>query len=173
MVDRDRLTLALKDARLTEAAQFEAILDLRDAKSLRLEGLRIALLPALSNHPTARKLFDLNVQPGTNPRLWIDLISSVVMEPDPRTYRLLQDHNSQRQVLFETEDADEMTQFLMRYLAHRIIAHERAEAGASLAVLSPAKGYSLGEMIYVWATGLAFGVLGLMVTAMLLGRLHF
>jgi hypothetical protein len=173
MADHDRLTAALKDARLAEAAQLESILGLRDAKSLRLEALRAALMPSLANHPDVRALFDLQVQPGAYPRLWIDLVSSVVMEPDPRTYRLVQDRDAQRETLFETSDFNQMVAFVTRYLAHRMVAHDKAVAGISTTEPSKMGDYSLGALIYVWATGCAFGVLGLLVLAILLGKLHF
>jgi hypothetical protein len=173
MADHDRLTAALKDARLAEAAQLESILGLRDAKSLRLEALRAAMMPRLAGHPEARALFELNVQPGANPRLWIDLVSSVVMEPDPRTYRLVQDRDGQRETLFETTDINQMVPFVTRYLAHRMVAHEKAAAGISAGLSGKVNGYSLGALVYVWLTGCAFGVLALLVAAMLLGKLHF
>jgi hypothetical protein len=173
MVDRDQLTAALKDARMAEAAQLESLMGLRDAKSLRLEALRTALLPSLVGHPDIRALFELNVQPGVNPRLWIDLVSSVVMEPDPRTYRLIQDRDSQRETLFETSDINHMVPFVTRYLAHRMVAHEKAAAGIPNTSVAVQSGYSLGALVYVWVTGCTFGVLGLLVIAMLLGKLHF
>jgi hypothetical protein len=173
MADQDRLTAALKDARLAEAAQLDSIMGLRDAKSLRLEALREAVEPALVGHPEARALFDLNVQPGAYPRLWIDLVSSVVMEPDPRTYRLVRDRDHQRETLFETSDIEQMAPFVTRYLAHRLIAHEKTSSGISDARLPVVNGYSLGALIYVWTTGCAFGALGLLTVAMLLGKLHF
>lgn len=173
MSEHDRLTGALRDARLAESAQLESVLNLRDAKSLRLETLRTSLLPLLSGHSDALKLFDLNVQPGANPRLWVDLVSSVVMEPDPRTYRLVQDHDGQRETLFESGDLDETVDFMTRYLAHRLVVHDRSVAGISNPYKDSRGGYSLASLVYVWITGCAFGVLGLLVAAILLGKLHF
>lgn len=173
MSEHDRLTVALREARLAEAAQLESVLGLRDAKSLRLETLRSSLLPKLAGHPEAIKLFDLNVQPGANPRLWIDLVSSVVMEPDPRTFRLVQDHDGQRETLFESMDLSETVGFVTRYLAHRIVIHDRVVAGISSSYKDSRGGYSLASLIYVWITGCAFGVLGLLAIAILLGKLHF
>ncbi len=173
MTEQDKLTAALREARLAESAQLESALNLRDAKSLRLETLRTSLVPLLSGHSEALKLFELNVQSGANPRLWIDLVSSVVMEPDPRTYRLVQDHDGQRETLFESGELRATVDFLTRYLAHRIVIHDRAVAGISNPFKDSRLGYSLGSLIYVWITGCAFGVLGLLVAAILLGKLHF
>lgn len=173
MADHNQLTQALKDARLTEAAQLDAVLNLRDAKALRLEVLRTTVLPTLADHPEARRLFDLNVQPGAQPRLWLDLISSVVMEPDPRTYRLVQDHDGARDTVFETSKLEQMAEFTTRYLAHRMVAHDRTATRNAGAVGGKADGYSLAALVYVWVTGCAFGVLGLLAIAISLGKLHF
>jgi hypothetical protein len=91
MTERDYFGVALKKARVAEAAQLEAALNIRDARALRLESLRDAVQERLGANVQARAFFDLTVQPGVRPKLWIDLISSVVMEPDPRSYRLVQD----------------------------------------------------------------------------------
>ena len=173
MAEHDRLTAALREARLAEAAQLESVLNLRDAKSLRLAALREALVPHLKNHPEALQLFDLNVQPGANPRLWIDLVSSVVMDPDPRTYRLMQDSDGRRESLFESANLSETVNYVTRYLAHRIVIHDKAAAGLTRSPLDQRSGYSLAEMIYVWSTGCAFGILALLIGAILLGKLHF
>ncbi len=73
----------LRAARLAEAAHFEAALHLRDAKSIRLQLLKDDLMPSVAASPLARDLFDLALIPGEPPRLWIDLITHVEMEPDP------------------------------------------------------------------------------------------
>ena len=88
--ERDGLAGALREARQAEAAHFEAALELRDSKSLRLQLLKDDLRPLVESSPEARDLFDIALVPGEQPKLWIDLISFVVMEPDHRTYRFLQ-----------------------------------------------------------------------------------
>lgn len=173
MANYDRLTVALREARLAEAAKLESTMDLRDAKSLRLEALRAAVVPQLLGHPQALDLFDLNVQPGANPRLWIDLVSSVMMEPDPRTYRVMQDRDGQRETLFESRDLHETQVFLTRYLAHRLVIHDKSSLSLSRSIRDSDRGYSLPALIYVWVTGCAFGILALLVSAILLGKLHF
>ncbi len=52
------------------------------------------------------------------PRLWIDLISSVVVEPDTRTYRLVQDVDGNRITLHESQSLDDMSKAVLRYIAH-------------------------------------------------------
>ncbi len=73
--EQDALAEAIREARLAEAAHFEAALDLRDSKSLRLQILKDELLPAVQASPEARELFDLTLLPGEPPKLWVDLTS--------------------------------------------------------------------------------------------------
>jgi hypothetical protein len=140
-VVQQELTKALREARLASAAKLDATLGLSDARALRLDALRAELAPIVAANAEAKALFDLNLQVGEAPKLWLDLISSVVMEPDPRTYRLVQDQENRRETLYESTKISEMSAHIVKY--------------------------------YVWITGAAFGVLGLMIAAMLLGKLNF
>jgi len=165
---------ALKHARLAEAAQLDAVLNVKDARSLRLLALRDAVLPHVKDHPAAAGLVELNMQPGELPRLWLDLISSVVIEPDTRNYRLEQERNASREVLYETDSLDDMKTHILRYLAHRVIARDKASAG--LAEYVPgARGprYGVAALAYVWVTGALAGILVLLVLAILMGKLTF
>ena len=173
MTERDYFGVALKKARVAEAAQLEAVLNIRDARALRLESLRDAVQLRLGANAQAHAFFDLIVQPGVKPKLWIDLISSVVMEPDPRSYRLVQDRENTIEKVFETSAEKEMIDFLTQYLAHRVVAHDKLLAGAPAATFKSDLGYSLFNMIYVWLTGCLFGVMTLLTIAMYLGILHF
>ncbi len=173
MADQRELTKALREARLAAASKLDATLDLADARALRLDALRAELLPLVQSNADARALFNLNVQPGATPKLWLDLISSVVMEPDPRTYRLLQDQDSRRETLFESADMNAMSGYIVKYLAHRMIAHEKLARGLAPLPGEALKSYSLVDLIYVWITGAIVGVLGLLIVAMLMGKLNF
>ena len=173
MSDQNQLTDALRKARLAQAAQLDSILALRDARAIRLETIRAELSVQLKADPNACALFDLILLPGEAPKLWIDLISSIVMEPDPATYRLVQDHESRRTVLFESRDLDEMVQFAVKYMAHRLVTHEKIASEAGMRLIDSPKGYSAWELVYVWITGCTFGVLGLLIAAILLGKLNF
>jgi hypothetical protein len=104
------LKQAMRQAHAAEAAHFEAVLAIRDAQTLRLQALKDDLLPVLAADPRARSLFDVVLMPGEPPRLWIDLVSSVAMEPNPQTYRLTQDRAGGRDLLFETADRSEMVE---------------------------------------------------------------
>ncbi len=170
MSDQSQMMKALREARLAEASQLDSILALQDARALRLDALRAELVPQLANNAAARAMFDLNVQTGATPRLWIDLVSFVVMEPDSRTYRLVQDHEDRRSTLFETRDLQHMVQFATKYLAHRIIAREKAALGITAMPMGSGKVHTRMDLVYVWVTGCVFGVLAMLVCAMLLGR---
>ncbi|MDE2446494.1 MAG: hypothetical protein KGO94_09960, partial [Alphaproteobacteria bacterium] len=108
MADAEEFNRALRDARLSAASKLDAVLEVSDARALRLDALRAEVLPVVSVNAEARSMFALTLEPGAAPKLWIDLISSVVMEPDPRTFRLVQDQESRRETLFETTDMKAM-----------------------------------------------------------------
>jgi hypothetical protein len=160
---------ALRQARLAEAAHFEAVLDIRDAQTLRLQVLKDDLAPAVLANADAAAFVDLALVPGDPPRLWIDLITSVVMAPDPRTYRLVQDGPAGRQTLLETADRVEMADRIKQQIAHRLIAREREKS--SMAAPKPASmGYSTSTLILVWLSGFTIGVLALFVAGILITR---
>lgn len=173
MATHDQFTEALRKARFAEAAQLDALHNVRDARGLRLTALRDSLLPHLKGHPLAEGFAELTMQQGDMPRLWIDLISSVVVEPDTQTYRLVQDVDGNRVLLHETRNLEDMSQAVLRYVAHRVIAREKAAAGQPVRASDPRKEYRLGELVYVWFTGAALGVLAMLTLAILSGLLTF
>jgi hypothetical protein len=173
MVEQLEFSKALREARLASAAKLDAVLGVADARALRLDALQAELAPIISANADAKALFNLNVQAGEVPKLWLDLISSVIMEPNPRTYRLVQDQDNRRETLFETEDLKAMSAFIVKYLAHRIVAHEKLARGLSPVAGKFQKSYSAIDLIYVWITGAVVGVLGLMIVGMLLGKFSF
>ncbi len=167
--ERDGLAQALREARRAEAAHFEAALELRDSKSLRLQLLKDDLLPLVNSSPEARELFDLALVPGEPPKLWIDLISFVVMEPDPRSYRFLQHRQDRREILFETADRELMAAAVRRHMAHLLVARERQSA--ALPPPAPPPGFTSASLILAWVSGFAFGALALLGLAIYLGFL--
>lgn len=168
--DGDGLAEALREARLAEAAHFEAALDLRDSKTLRLQVLKDELLPAAQSTPLAKDLFDLTLLPGEPPKLWVDLTAYVVMEPDHRTYRVLQDRQDSRDILFEGTDREEAAAAVRRHMAHRLVARERQSATAPAASWA---GYSPATLILAWVSGFAFGALALVAAALYSGLLKY
>lgn len=173
MATHDQFTVALRKARIAEAAHLDALHNVRDARGLRLSALRESIMPHLVGHPLAEGFTDLSLQEGEMPRLWIDLISSVVVEPDTQTYRLVQDVDGTRLTLHETRSLEDMAQAVLRYIAHRVIARERTAAGLAPHPADSNRDYQLGEVIYVWFTGVALGVLTMLIMAILMGLLSF
>lgn len=169
--EQDALAEAIREARLAEAAHFEAALDLRDSKSLRLQILKDELLPAVQASTEARELFDLTLLPGEPPKLWVDLTSYVLMEPDHRTYRFLQDRQDRREILFESPDREQAAAAIRRHMAHRLVARER-----QLASLPPppvGTGYSSAALYFVWISGFVFGALAVLAAALYTGVLTY
>lgn len=141
---------------------------LHDSKALRLQLLLDDLAPVVAGSREAALAFDLAVAPGETPKLWIDLITTVVMEPDHRTYRVIEDTANGRQVLHETANRAEMTEFIKQFMAHRIIERERAMA-ANANEPEVEGGYSTGALLLAWLAGVSFGALGLLSVALYLG----
>jgi hypothetical protein len=56
------------------------------------------------------------------------------------------------------------------YMAHRLVARERQLVSSAPPRLE-GEGYSTGALILAWLSGLAVGVLGLLILAVLTGRL--
>jgi len=163
------LTQVLRLARIAEAAHFDALLDIRDAKTLRLQVLKDDLAPIIAANAEAGRIFDLSLVPGDPPRLWIDLITGVVMEPDPRTYRLIKDTHSGRETLAETTSRPEMVEQIKLHMAHQLVARERR-----MASVAPAKvgvtGHSSAALILAWLSGFSIGVLALFMIGIMLDR---
>jgi hypothetical protein len=161
---------ALRQARVKEAAHFEAALDIRDAQTLRLQVLKDDLAPLVASKADASEFFDLALIPGDPPRLWVDLITSVVMAPDPRTYRLIEDSHAGRETLFETQERHEMVERIRQHMAHRLIARARRMA-LPVAEMLKRPGYSAGALVLSWLSGFTLGVLALFVAGVLISRL--
>ena len=94
---------------------------------------------------------------------------SVVMAPNPRTYRLVQDSQAGRETLFETQDRGEMVACIRQHMAHRLINRARHMARAPAGTLR--SGYSAGALVLSWLSGFTLGVLALFVMGILLSRL--
>lgn len=153
----------MRDARLAQAAHHEAAIAIRDAQTLRLQVLLDELMPIVQARRESADFIQLALVPGDQPRLWIDLTSYIVMAPDPRTYRLVQDTRDGANVLFETKQREEMRKKATEFIAHRSIARQR-ELPARLHHAPLATGrYSRAALILAWLTGFSFGVLALFV----------
>jgi len=151
----DQWIEALSAARARETAHFEARARVNDAKRLRLQVLKEELSAAVPP-------LDMTIPSTEPPYLWLDLVTSVVMEPEPGTYRLIEDGDSGRIVVLETADRSAMVDQIRQLMAHRAIAQERR-------ILAPAwtsqtiERYTAYALIVAWLTG--FGVAALIFVA--------
>ena len=80
---------ALRELRLESAERTGVILEMRDAEAARLDLLNEALDPVFADVPAEVEIFDRGVSRGDVPKLWIDVITFVMMGRDKRTYRLV------------------------------------------------------------------------------------
>lgn len=123
------LKQALHDARIEAAERSAVIIDLRDAEMARLEILNEAIGQVFKDIPARHTdYFDRGVSGGSQPRLWLDAITHVVMGNDKRTYRLLTDTANGRRVLEESTEVPAMREAITRYVARRLVAREQALA---------------------------------------------
>jgi len=122
------LRVALRRARADSAEQQEALADLRQAETARLEMLADSIRPIVDQAPDDVELFDLGVTHGDRPRLFIDMISFVDLAHDRRTYRFFQDTRHGRVLIAESESADRILAAVTNYVARRLVEREQALA---------------------------------------------
>lgn len=161
---------ALRHARLAQAAHFDALMDIRDAQTLRLAALRDDLAPALKDRPGTDRFIDLALVPGDPPRLWIDLVTYVVMEPSPRSYRLVQDRATGKEILFESADRAAVKAKVLEVAAHRLVDRERVLVATGGVKTEP--GYSGAALALAWISGFAIGILALFLGFMVFTALR-
>ena len=121
-----RLRDALRQARIEAADRIGVVVELRDAEVARLEILNEALDPLFAQIPANVDLFDRGVSQGETPRLWIDVVTHVVMGRDKRIYRFVQDTRFGRIVLAESHEVSVIVDAVTDYVARRMIEREHA-----------------------------------------------
>jgi hypothetical protein len=165
---------ALKQARLAEAAYIDALIALKDGKALRLDLLRSKILQGLPMDHQLRRLMELRLLPGEPPRLFLDMVTSVGMAADGRTFELQLDKEGDRILTYETPDADAMFRQILKLQAHQFIAESRktqqAEGQASTGIANDADWISI---LYIWLTGFIFGASALAAWSLYTGKLGF
>jgi len=134
-----RLTEALRKARVDQADRSGTVVDLQDAELARLELLNEALDPLFEEIPATIDLFDRGTSRGATPRLWIDAVTHVDMGRDKRIYRFLQDTRYGRKVLAENVHIVEIVDAVTKYVAQRMVERERALADGSFPVVRNAR----------------------------------
>jgi hypothetical protein len=153
--------------RLAGGERVESMFDIHDAQTLRLQVLKDELEPVAASLWRPGLFVDLELVAGDEPRLLIDLVNSVVMAPDPRTYRLTQDAEDGRRILFETRDRAEMVRRVGQHLARS----SAAESSPPRVRGPPAeRRYTSTALWLAWLSGLVMGVLGLFALGVLMAR---
>ena len=154
----NELELAMREARDREAVRLDAIQDIRDAQTLRLYALKQDLLQGLGSSLPTGGFADLALLAGNPPRLWVDLISSVVMGADPRNYRFEIDTKNGRELILETRDRAEMTRAIVAHLAHRALDREKDHYSLARAAEAGRAAYSGAAVMLAWLAGFALGI---------------
>jgi hypothetical protein len=163
---------ALLKARQAEFAQVEARIRVNEARYLRLEALRDRIQDLLSQNGGNGSLIELKALPGEAPRLWLDLVSSMVMEPDPSSYRIEKIEAQGLTTLAETRDPEVALQQALQVVAHGAVT--RAQMPGSTAVGdSGARTYDLAALVYSWSMGVIVGAAALLLAGMYLGKIGF
>ena len=137
-------------------------------------------MPVVAVHDQARAFVHLTLADGEVPRLWIDLISYVVMAGDQHTYRLVQDTGRGRETLFESRERNEVADEIIRLIALRTVERERELAvpdGVRLAGAGEGgqaragSGHSTSAVVLAGLAGFAMGAAALFVAGIWLARL--
>ncbi len=165
----------IRRARELQAASHEAQLSARDMAAMRLLAVKQELAPFVESLPEVRGFIELSLTGGETPRLWLDFISYVVMSPDQQHWRLVQDTAEGREVIFETDNLDELVEFLRKFVAHRAVQRERLlhsdELSARPLLKTVSSGVPQALMWMAWLAGLATGAFALLAWLMATGRL--
>jgi hypothetical protein len=160
---------ALREARRAEAAHRDALLNVSDAKALRLIDLQERLMQALPENSDILNLVDLRFEPGEEPRLFIDLVTSVSIDEDAHTFRLSQDRDYRRETLLETGKPEDMVHHILKYVAHRMIARERRNP----TVAESQSGWDWPSLLLSWLTAAVVGAGIFAALAKYMGKLGF
>jgi len=156
-----KLDKAISEARQSQGMHFDARRDGLDAETLRLEVLRLELASLVKGRAEAEKFIDLKLFSGERPRLWIDLVSYVVMAPTPRHYQLMRDRQDSSEILFASDNRAEMVEVVTGYIANRILTRERQLPPDDSSGRKEEQKYSSAALILAWFSGFLLGVIGL------------
>jgi hypothetical protein len=168
---------AMRAARIEAAERSAVVVDLRDAEAARLEILNETLDQLFKDIPAEHAdIFDRGLSQGSQPRLWIDMVTHVAMGRDKRTYRLLHDTANGRRVLTESSDTVPMQDAITRYIARRLVAREQALAATEpvkidepvqhVVITKPSR----AKVIFPFILGMIVGAIGLFMLGVYLTR---
>ena len=165
-----RLHNALVAARDQQATRFDAIEEVLALEIARLHALAEELAPVFADIPPNDTLFVCAVVPGDPPRLWIDMIAYVTVDTDGRTFKLVMNARTGRQILAESAEISEISGHVVSYIAHRLIDLERSGAVVPGSGSHAAGGrYTPATVALAWACGFAVGALVIFAIIVMLG----
>jgi hypothetical protein len=153
-VEQQDWTEDFRLARRASAVHLDAVLKVDGAKALRLAHLRDQL-PG-----DADGTIELQIEPGTEPLLWLDASHHISMAPDAKTYRLSFVGENRLDVLHETESPDEALSAARNVLAHAVFRRSQFGTSPAFPGQSPYS-WGLPVLVYVWFTGIVTGMAGL------------
>ena len=156
---------ALRKARIEAADRTGVVVDLRDAEVARLEILSEALDPLFAQIPDQVDLFDRGISQGVTPRLWIDVVSHVLMGRDKRIYRFVQDTRFGRLVIVESHDVSKIVDAITDYVARRMIEREHALVATPLPTPPVLEKPRRGG-VWIFVLGFAVGAAALFALAL-------
>ncbi|MGN6584401.1 MAG: hypothetical protein ACTHJV_11930, partial [Rhizobiaceae bacterium] len=130
-----KLSDVMRDVKNAAADRGDVVVEMREAGRMRLELLAQELEPFFAEVPRDIEWFDFALSSGAQPRLWIDAVSHVGLGRDRRTFRFVTDTRLGRIVLAETTDLNVVAEQVRRYVAERLIEHQKAMAGETKAIL--------------------------------------
>jgi len=122
------LRSALRQARSENAERHDAVDDLRQLETARLEMLEDAIRPIVDEAPEDAEMFDLGITQGERPRLFIDMIAFVDLAGDRRRFRFFQDTRHGRVLIAESESVAQIVTAVTNYVARRLVEREQALA---------------------------------------------
>jgi hypothetical protein len=105
-------------------------MDQRLGSMRKLEALRANLEPLFAAIPPDAEGFDLGFVTESKPRLFVDMLSHVSVDPESGAFRFVQETRNGRRLLLETLDEDVLMSRITDHVAERLVAREYAlEAG--------------------------------------------
>lgn len=168
---------AMRTARIEAAERSAVVVELRDAEAARLEILNETLEPLFRDIPAEHAdIFDRGLSQGTQPRLWIDMVTHVAMGRDKRTYRLLHDTANGRRVLAESSETEPMKDAITRYIARRLVSREQALAATDPVKIDELMQHvvitkpSRAKVFFPFLLGMILGAAGLFMLGVYLTR---
>jgi hypothetical protein len=100
--------------------------DLRPGPMRKLEELRWKLEPLFAAIPADAEGFDLGFVTETKPKLFVDMLSHVAVDPESGAFRFVQETRNGRRLLLETIDENVLLSRITDHVAERLVARERA-----------------------------------------------